>query len=77
MLLPLKNFQWSGKIPDDIDLLHIWFQGELTCSSLVKMSSYPDAFSDFRNLVCFPSLVDVEFNFVWKGGYWWPEIRNI
>jgi len=33
------------------------------------MSSYPDAFSDFRNLVRFPSsLVDVEFNFMFGKG---------
>jgi len=52
MVLPPKKFQWSGKIPDDRALLHKYFQGELTFSNLVKMSS------------CLPSsLVDVEFNF--------------
>ena len=39
-----EYFKWSGKIPDDNDLLHMWvkgqmIKGELTFSSLVNNSS--------------------------------------
>lgn len=40
-----ENFKWSGRIPDDSDLLHVWFKGEpikgeLIFSNLVEFSNH-------------------------------------
>jgi hypothetical protein len=81
LLLPFLNngfitgyFRKSGKIPDDSNLLDVWFRGELIkgehiFSTLVEISSYPNVFFDFGDLIIFSiSLVDIELRFMFGKG---------
>jgi len=71
-----EYFKWSGKIPVDNDLLHMWVRGEImkgelisNTSSLVDISSYPWEFFNLRDLIIFlTSLVDNDLSSVFGKG---------
>ena len=66
----IAYFSLVGKVPDNIDLLHIYFKGELIKGALifnifVETSSQPEYSFIFKELIFFSiSLVDVFLNFV-------------
>ena len=73
--LTIAYFKWSGKIPEDKDLLHIWAKGELMKGehifiSLVDIQSYPEEFLGLRDFTKFSiSLVDMDFKLIFGKGF--------
>jgi len=73
--LTIAYFKWSGKIPEDKDLLHIWakvelMKGEHIFISLVDIPSYPEAFLGLRDFIMFSiSLVDMDFKLMFEKGF--------
>jgi hypothetical protein len=71
-----EYFKWSGNIPVDNDLLHMWVRGEImkgelisNTSSLVDISLYPWEFFNLRDLIIFlTSLVDNDLSSVFGKG---------
>ena len=67
-------FKWSGKIPEDCDLLLIWvkgelMKGELIFSNLVGIPLYPEE-KVLRDFITFStSLVDIDFRLVFGKGF--------
>jgi len=65
--LTTAYFRRSGKVPEDIDLLHMWvnfevIKGELISSNLVDIPSYPEEISGLRDfIIFFISLVETVF----------------
>jgi hypothetical protein len=59
-----------GKIPNDNNSLHIWFEGELIKGELIfniliENASYPYEISGFKYFIIFTaSLVDVSWNYI-------------
>jgi hypothetical protein len=59
-----EHIKWSGKIPVDNYLLHMWIRGELMkgdliFNSLVDFASYPWEFFNLGELIIFlTSLID-------------------
>jgi len=56
--LTIAYFKWSGKIPEDKDLLHIWAKGELMKGdlifiSLVNIPSYSEECRGLRYFIMF------------------------
>jgi len=59
--LTTAYFKWSGKVPEDIDLLHMWvngeiIKGELIFSNFVDIPSYPEEFLGSSDFIIFLSL---------------------
>ena len=73
--LTTAYFKRSGKVPEDIYLLHVWVKGEiikgkLIFSSLVDIPSYPREFLGLRDFVIFfISLVDTVFKLMFGNGF--------
>ena len=73
--LTTAYFKQSGKVPEDIDLLHMWVKGEvikggLIFSNSVDIPSYPEEFlglSDF--IIFFISLLDTDFKLIFGNGF--------
>jgi len=64
--LTTAYFKWSGKIPEDNDLLCVWDKGELMkgeCifSHFVDISSYPEEFLDLRDFIVFNFFIQYRF----------------
>jgi len=73
--LTTAYFKRSGNVPEDIDLLHIWVEGEvikgeLIFSNLVDIPSYPEEFLGLRDfIIFFISLVDTDFKLIFGNGF--------
>ena len=73
--LTTAYFKRSGKVPEDIDLLHIWvkgevIKGELIFSNLVDIPTYPEEFLGLRDyIIFFISLVDTDFKSIFWNGF--------
>jgi len=65
----------SGKISEDLDLLHIWVKGELIKGelifiNLVDIASYPEEFLGLRDFIMFSaSFVDTDFRLIFGNGF--------
>ena len=64
-----------GKIPKDMDLLHVWVKGELTKEeltfiNLVDLPSYPEEFLGLRDFMFSFSLVDLDFRLIFGNEVW-------
>jgi len=70
--LTTAYFIWSGKIPEDNDLLHIWvkgelIKGELIFSNVVDIPLFPEEFLGLRDFIMFSaSLVDIDFRLIFS-----------
>jgi hypothetical protein len=73
--LTTAYFKWSGKVPEDNDLLRIWVKGEpmkeeLIFGNLVDIPSYPEEFLDLRDFIMFStSLVNKDFRLILGNGF--------
>jgi hypothetical protein len=73
--LTTSYFKQSGKVPEDIDLLHIWakgevIKGELIFNNLVDIPSYPKEFWGLRDFILFfISLVDTDLKLIFGNGF--------
>jgi len=73
--LTTAYFKRSGKVPEDIDLLHMWvkgevIKGELIFSNLVDIPSCPEEFLGLRDfIIFFISLVDTVFKLIFGNGF--------
>jgi len=84
--LTTAYFKRSGKVLEDIDLLHIWvkgeiIKGELIFSNLVDIPSYPREFLGLRDfIIFFFSLVDTDFKLMFGNGFlndWVKKWRGV
>jgi hypothetical protein len=68
-------FKWSGKIPEDNDLLHIWvkgelMKGELIFSNVLDIPLYPEEFLGLRDFIMFSAcLVNIDFRLIFGKGF--------
>jgi hypothetical protein len=73
--LTTAYFKRSGKIPEDIDLLHICIRGELIKGelifiNLVDIPSYPEELLSLRDFIMLSiSLVDINFKLISGNGF--------
>ena len=72
--LTTAYFKQTGKVPEDIDLLHMWvkgevIKGELIFSNLVDIPSYHEEILELRDfIIFFISLVDTVFKLNFGNG---------
>jgi hypothetical protein len=73
--LTTAYFKWSGKLPEDNDLLHTWVKDELMKEELIfrnllDIPSYPEEFLDLREFIMFStSLINEDFRLILGNGF--------